>query len=73
MFSVIISNHGYKADSEYANEVRTMMVITGTGNSIIDNANVWNDNHQLLIYKQTITRDGFFYGDRNFLYMALGV
>ena len=73
MFSVIISNHGFQADSEYTNEVRSMIVITGTGNSIIDNANVWNDNHQLLIYKQTVSSSGFSYGDRNFLYMALGI
>ena len=50
-----------------------MLVITGTGNSIIDNANTWIDTHQFLIYKQTVSSSGFSYGDRNFIYIALGI
>ena len=73
MFSVLISNHGYQTDLAEYHEVRSMMLTTGTGNPIIDNANVWNDNHQLLIYKQMISPSGFSYGDRNFLYLALGI
>ena len=73
MFSVVISDHGYQSDSEYDIKVKSMSLTTGTGNPIIDDANVWNDNHQLLIYKQTVTPSGFSYGDRNFLYIALGI
>ena len=73
LFSVVLSNHGYKNDLADYPDVRSMLLTTGTGNSIIDNANTWNDNHQLLIYKQKITPDGFSHTDRNFIYIALGV
>ena len=73
MFTVVLSNHGYQNDSADYPEVRSMLLITGTGNSIIDNANTWNNNHQLLIYKQKVAPSGFSYTDKNFIYIALGV
>ena len=73
MFAAVLTDHGYQADSEYGNKVRFLLLTTGTGDSIIDDANTWSNNHQLLIYKQAVTPSGFSYGDRNFIYIALGV
>ena len=73
MFSVVLSNHGYKNDLADYPDVRSMLLTTGTGNSIIDNANTWINNHQLLIYKQKVDPSGFSHTDKNFIYIALGI